>query len=204
MKHRALFAAAAGALLCLLAAGAGLAAPMPPQIIVNDDTKQCAMIMGGDECSYCEAPEGWVVVGYESMDDLCPAGYAVVEGVAYECTHSRGEFCCSEGHSGVEGDCADVVINDQARQCAFFAPSSSCSLTPAWRSLPTNASTYTWVCPAGYDWTALDCAALAASAPEQDARRLLWLAVAGGAVVLASAALLLWRRLRTARKKGKP
>lgn len=58
--------------------GAVLAAPMPPEIAVNDETRQCAQVMRGDECMNCYLPEGWEVLGLYP-DEPCPDGYEMID-----------------------------------------------------------------------------------------------------------------------------
>ena len=36
------------------------AAPLPPDLVVNHETKECAEVSGGDECMACYAPEACV------------------------------------------------------------------------------------------------------------------------------------------------
>jgi hypothetical protein len=106
-------------LLFLLFAGSGIvfAEPMPLRIAVNHETRQCAEFGCGDECSDCKLPEGWVVLGY-SFNVACPADYEVVE-IEVVWVPLANEFCCTSGHSGVPGDCRDVVTHPATRQCAF-------------------------------------------------------------------------------------
>ena len=54
------------------------AAPAPPKVVVNHETRQCAEIFGGDECMDCNPPQGWEVLGY-SPPAVCPVDYTLVE-----------------------------------------------------------------------------------------------------------------------------
>ena len=65
------------ALFCNLE-GAGVCAPMPPEIAINHETGQCAQVMRGDECTNCYLPEGWEVLGLDP-DVSCPAGYEMID-----------------------------------------------------------------------------------------------------------------------------
>jgi hypothetical protein len=40
-----------------------LAAPLPPEIIINDTTKECSMLIGGDECTDYTPLSGWQSLG---------------------------------------------------------------------------------------------------------------------------------------------
>lgn len=86
----------------------GAAAPMPPEVAVNHATRQCAMVMRGDECVICSLPEGWVILGREG-DVQCPTGYEQVE-LELSCQGARELRCCLPGHSGGQGDCIGLVL----------------------------------------------------------------------------------------------
>ena len=57
--------------------GVASAAPMPPEIAVNDETRECAEVMRGDECMNCYLPEGWEILGLYP-DVGCPQGYEMI------------------------------------------------------------------------------------------------------------------------------
>jgi hypothetical protein len=156
------------AFLVLLSAVAPgtLAAPLPPLRVVNHQTKECNEIpFGGDECMDCFPPAGWEVLGV-AYDVPCPADYAVVEGVNYNCQPFKNQFCCSEGHSGAPGDCQDLVVNDRVKQCAFVEDISGCELPQRWSKRPDTVELRNWVCPAGYEWLdTLECGAESSSPP---------------------------------------
>ena len=117
-----------------------LAAPMPPRLVVNHETKQCATILPGDECGDAILPEGW-----EYSDGECPQGYAEVE-LRLEWAHFKTSFCCTEGHSGSSGDCEDLVIRSFKRECAFVEDIHNCSRLPfGWKSAEG-------LCPAEFTW----------------------------------------------------
>jgi hypothetical protein len=146
MKPDARFLVFAAILLC----HAAFAVPAPPQIIVNNATMQCSDFMAGDECAMCEIPPGWSSLGYGATH--CPAGYTQ-EAAPVSCTPIRNAFCCSEGHSGGDGNCTDMVENSLTRQCAFV-DARQCALPPDWQKKPLAGS---WLCPAGYSWTNMTC-----------------------------------------------
>lgn len=128
-----------------------LAAPVPPLRVVNHETKECSDIFGGDECMDCFPPDGWEILG-DAYDLPCPDGYEEVASPGYSCEHFKVSFCCSEGHSGAGGDCADMVLNRGRKQCAFVNDVNSIELPRGWRQMPGGAASYDWVCPEDYEW----------------------------------------------------
>jgi hypothetical protein len=130
-------------LLFGLAAATPPPAPLPPKVVVNHETQQCAYIMGGDECMDCYPPEGWEVLGY-SFEAECPAGYEEVQ-IGETCVALRDRFCCTEGHSGVHGDCDDLLVNNRKKQCAFVEDAETCQSPRGWEKKPPD-ETY-WACP---------------------------------------------------------
>lgn len=107
----------------------------------------------------CFPPAGWEVLGV--ADDVpCPADYALVKDVSYNCQPFKSQFCCSEGHSGVPGNCQDLVVKDRAKQCAFVDNIADCELPGGWSKRPDSVGPRSWVCPAGYEWLeSLECGA---------------------------------------------
>ena len=99
-------------MLFLVASEATAAAPLPPELVVNHESKQCAEFWGGDECLVCSLPEGWESLG-AVWEAECLADYATVE-IKPTCWAAKITFCCSEGHSGAPEDREDVVINKGA------------------------------------------------------------------------------------------
>jgi hypothetical protein len=143
----------AGIFLALWLSGsrAVLAAPAPPVLVVNDEARQCARMFTGDECTDCFPVEGWKVLGVLG-DAQCPAGYTMVDTVDYTCQPFKNQFCCSEGHSGAPGDCADLVVRKAGKQCAFVPDVNGCTLPQGWTAMPAGVEARSWVCPAGYEW----------------------------------------------------
>ena len=136
------------------------AEPAPDKLVVNRETKECALIFGGDECMDCLPPAGWEVLGW-SYEAECPAAYAFTQ-VEEICTPFKNEFCCTEGHSGAHGDCDDLVLNNAAQQCAFVEDINACHLPPDWES--KSGDVY-WACPGNFVWIKdLDCFAESVSA----------------------------------------
>jgi hypothetical protein len=137
-----------------LIAGVDLsAAPLPPELVVNHETKECAEFFGGDECMSCTVPEGWEILGYVGEVE-CPAGYAYIEHLEFECRPFKDEFCCSEGHSGVHGDCEDLVVDRGRKLCAFVDDIDTAQLPAGWEKRPEHLSPDQWYCPQDYAWMA--------------------------------------------------
>jgi len=88
--------------------GSGVGAPMPPEVAVNYETRQCANVMRGDECVICSLPEGWEILG-RAPGVECPQGYEEIQ-LKLECKGIRELRCCLPGHSGGQGDCAGVAL----------------------------------------------------------------------------------------------
>lgn len=131
-----------------------LAAPLPPEIIVNDTSKECAMFFAGDECMDCTPPAGWRSLGYDE-EASCPKDYNMVS-VRGKCSGFEISFCCTEGHSGASGECRNMVRNDIARECAFVKDASNSTLPSGWMKIPDGKTSREWVCPLDYEWTTVN------------------------------------------------
>ena len=143
MRVRKILLLALIILLFLVGAEATAAAPLPPELAVNHETKECAEFWGGDECVRCSVPEGWEILG-DTWEAECPADYAMVE-ITPECSSAKVPFCCTEGHSGLAGDCDDVVINRLARHCAFVEDIANCPALPlGWARHGEDCPYYDW------------------------------------------------------------
>ncbi len=120
------------------------AAPMPPSPVVNHQTRQCAIITPGDECGDVILPAGWEYLD-EAAGEGCPEGYASIE-LYPEWAHFKVSHCCTEGHSGVSGDCQDVVIDQSKQRCAFVDDIQACTGLPnRWEAWGEN-------CPTKFEW----------------------------------------------------
>lgn len=125
------------------------AAPAPPELMINRESKQCAEYWAGDECLSCSAPAGWEILG-GLPEAQCPDGFAQVE-IDLTCTPQKDEFCCTEGHSGAAGDCEDVVINRAKEQCAFVEDiGESPSLPGGWEKYGEECPYYEWADQVNY------------------------------------------------------
>jgi hypothetical protein len=127
------------------------AAPIPPLRVVNHETKECGEIFGGDECMDCFPPDGWEIIG-EAFDEPCPEGYEDIGSPGYSCESFKNQFCCTEGHSGAQGNCRDMVIHKRKKQCAFVSDIYAVEVPRGWRSQPKDLQDYEWTCPLEYNW----------------------------------------------------
>jgi hypothetical protein len=121
------------------------AAPMPPRILVNHKTQQCAQVTPGDECGDVILPPDWEYLN-SSSGEKCPDSYTLVD-LHLEWKQFKSQLCCSEGHSGSAGDCQDVVTQPSRRQCAFVEDIQQCPALPeGWKAWEQN-------CPIDFYWT---------------------------------------------------
>jgi len=164
----------AALLVVLWPAGTLFATPTPPVILVNHESRECSQVIQGDDCSWCEPPAGWEVLG-RAGEAPCPEGYAQVDGPAMDCRRYETPFCCSGGVH--RGDCDDMVVDQGAAACGFVDEIEGCTLPEGWQSRPAGVEAQDWSCPAGYGWVQEEVACLAAPAgtpeptdavPEQD------------------------------------
>jgi len=66
------------------------AVPAQEQIMINSETNQCSYFSAGDECTRCEVPEGWEIIGNAGTE--CPEGYEQVV-ADYDCQISTDGPC---------------------------------------------------------------------------------------------------------------
>jgi hypothetical protein len=92
-------------LALLLLSNVVLATPTPPYLIVNHSTKECVESILGDECTWCDPPQGWEVIGY-SASNQCPDGYTWLSRIKLQCRAYESGFCRSCGL----GDCEELFI----------------------------------------------------------------------------------------------
>jgi hypothetical protein len=139
-----IFVLLAGAGWLAIVHGQSRAAPMPPRPVVNPETRECALVVPGDECGDLVLPAGWQYLEPAS-DGNCPADYAVVE-LQAEWAGFKIPRCCTAGHSGASGDCTDMVVQEKDHLCAFVEDLSAC---PA---LPEGWAKSGPLCPQDYNW----------------------------------------------------
>jgi len=126
------------------------ATPTPPVIVVNHSTRQCAEVIQGDDCHWCEPLEGWEILGYSS-GATCPAGYEDLgfQGMTGRCQGYKSQFCCADyAH---HGDCEDLVINESEQLCAFVEEIRGCALPEGWVSAG-DTTQWSGRCPYGTQW----------------------------------------------------
>lgn len=133
----------------LLPKGVTLATPTPPYVLVSHSTKQCTVAILGDDCSWCDPPQGWEVLGVAGRAE-CPAGYTQVEQIELVCKRYKNRFCCTNGSH--HGNCEDLVINHPQDQCGFVADVTGCRLPKGWTKRPTDVPEPRWNCPTDYGW----------------------------------------------------
>ncbi len=139
------------AIISLILAGLAFAAPLPLQMIINNDSMQCARFLPGDECMDCTPPEGWDILDpYAS----CPESYTMVT-VKGNCKGLENEHCCTEKHTGASGDCQNLAKNDLTKRCTFVTNATTATVPNGWQKMPENATPSSWVCPLDYTWTTL-------------------------------------------------
>jgi hypothetical protein len=123
------------AVVAVLAASVSPAAATPtaPVTIVNHTTKQCAEVIQGDDCHWCDLVAGWEILG-PSGQAGCPPGYADLgyQGMSGQCRAYKSQFCCTSPQH--HGDCSDLVVNEALKQCAFVEEISGCILPEGWTS----------------------------------------------------------------------
>jgi hypothetical protein len=176
-------------------AGSVVAAPTPPLTAVNEETKECGMMLGGDECTNCYPINGWTLLG-NGVDVECPDGYVSGE-PEYACDHFKAQHCCTEGHSGASGDCEDLIISHRYDQCAFVDDINTCEPPREWTQRPSGSKAEEWLCPTGYEWVdGIDCSAAestpAATAEAPEGTSLFCL----GVPLMGPALLVLWLVIR--------
>ena len=125
------------------------ASQAPPVQIVNDESRECATFIGGDECRRCSIPDGWRTL---SPNATCPEGYTTNASVDYSCEPLESAFCCSQYHSGSAGDCEDLVINDAMDTCAFVEDITDCPDLPDGWAEAELMEGIGKVCPEDYTW----------------------------------------------------
>ena len=142
-------------LIALLAASIAVgspadATPTPPVILVNHSTEQCAEVIHGDDCHWCEPLEGWEVLGYSS-GTTCPDGYEDLgyQGMTGQCRAYKNQFCCTDYSH--HGDCEDLVINEAEQLCAFVEEIEGCTLPEGWTSAG-DTTQWSGRCPVENQW----------------------------------------------------
>ncbi len=169
MKRKLFIAVLIAAFSLSIPGKISFATPTPPYVLVNETTKECYTTILGDECSWCNPPQGWKVLG---VNDLaapnlgCPAGYTKIEQLAMDCRVYKDRFCCTAHFAG---DCEDLVVNEAQQACAFVDDINNCILPPGWAERPANLAPSDWRCPTvprSYEWRDnLTCLTATATTP---------------------------------------
>ncbi|MFH1523198.1 MAG: hypothetical protein ABIE43_05285 [Patescibacteria group bacterium] len=121
--------------------------------VINHKTKQCAEVSGGDECRTCIPTGDWENL----INDSCPIDYENFNygdtsnlDINFNCTRLKKQFCCTENHSGTNGNCSDMIINKSKEQCAFVPDINSFNLQSGWSKKTNDVEWMDWLCP--YEW----------------------------------------------------
>ena len=126
-----------------------------PRYGINEQTKECSEFFMGDECVGCTFPEGWEMI----EDFQCPTGYKEIQKNSV-CTPIKNSFCCTVQHSGMSGDCEDVLVNDVEQKCAFVEDINECGKLPENWNQAEEIEFWGKACPSlEYEWLeeTLDC-----------------------------------------------
>lgn len=116
-----------------------------PVYYVNHQQKKCGEFISGDECSHATIDTSWTV-----LSGQCPKNYQEnVKIPKHKLTFYKNEFCCTQGHSGGDGSCIDLLINTNEKKCAFVQKIENCKNIPKfWVKPNTNDK----LCPFDYIW----------------------------------------------------
>jgi hypothetical protein len=148
MRKKLLLSISLAALLLLILPGQiSYATPTPPYVLVNESTKECYITILGDECMWCNPPQGWITLdkyGSSSGTSSCPAGFTKIDHLELNCTYYKTPYCCGEFSS--HGDCADMVVNTTQQACAFVSDINACILPAGWSKRPTDIPESIWGC----------------------------------------------------------
>jgi hypothetical protein len=134
-------------LLVILPGQISHATPTPPYILVNDSTRECYITILGDECSWCDPPQGWKTLGMNEPSSgapSCPAGYTKIDRLELNCTRYKTPYCC--GAFSSHGDCEDMIVNATQQACAFVEDVNACILPEGWSKRPTDVPEGIWNC----------------------------------------------------------
>jgi hypothetical protein len=204
VKKKLILSLIFASLLLVLPGQMTYATPTPPYILVNESTHECYITILGDECYWCDLPQGWKVLnmyGPSSENPSCPTGFTKVAHLDLACKRYKIPFCC--GVFSSQGDCADMVINATQQACAFVPDVNACILPAGWSKRPADVPESSWGCNFNrYHW--VDDLTCLASPPTSAAlvvanvplRGFDWLPLIGIALILLGALLILWMRKR--------
>lgn len=148
MRKKVLLSIGLTALLLVILPGQiSHATPTPPYILVNESTGECYITILGDECSWCDPPQGWKTLGRNdpaSGSANCPAGYTKIDQLELNCTRYKTPYCC--GVFSNHGDCEDMIVNATQQACAFVEDIHACILPEGWSKRPEDISEGIWNC----------------------------------------------------------
>lgn len=183
MRKKLLLSLALVSLLLVIQPGQiSLATPTPLYVLVNESTRECYITILGDECSWCDPPQGWKILNWN--DRSCPPGYKEIDQLDLNCTRKKDRFCC--GVFSSHGDCEDMIVNATQDACAFVEDIDTCILPEGWSKRPEDVSEWNWSCNTEFRWVE-DVTCLTAQ-PLVSGE----IAAIGGGLVLLGGGILAW------------
>ncbi|HRY63332.1 MAG TPA: hypothetical protein P5267_01885 [Patescibacteria group bacterium] len=132
------------------------AATATSKYALNEQTKECSEFFTSDECIDCQFPSGWQII----EESQCPTGYKEIKKNSV-CLPKKDSFCCTVQHSGANGDCEDVVVNEVEQKCAFVEDINKCGKLPQNWKQAEETKFWGKACPSlDYEWlnSPLNCA----------------------------------------------
>ena len=87
-----------------------------------------------------------------ALAGLCLLLFSAACGFGGSCEGVKSRDCCTEGHSGAPGDCADLIISHRYDQCAFVDEIEGCKPPREWTTQPNGRRAEEWLCPESYEW----------------------------------------------------
>jgi hypothetical protein len=192
-------------LLLILPGQISYATPTPPYVLINESTGECYITILGDECMWCDPPQGWKTLdmyGHSYGTPTCPAGFTKIDHLELNCTRYKTPFCC--GVFSSQGDCADMVVNATQQACAFVSDVNACILPAGWTKRPTDVPESNWGCNYNrYHWVDDVTCLTAPSTPAAlvvanlPTRRSDWIPVIGIGLIFLGGVLVWFLRKRT-------
>ena len=187
----------AALLLLILPGQVSHATPTPPYILINESTGECTITILGDECNWCDPPQGWKTLG---MNDLssgtssCPTGYTKIDRLELICTRSKTPYCC--GVFSSHGDCEDMIVNATQQACAFVEDIDACILPEGWSKRPEDVSEGSWNCNFNRSQWVEDVTCLTATPTPSPLASGNFAAIGVGLVLIGGGMLAWWVRKR--------
>ncbi|MBD3238168.1 MAG: hypothetical protein GF332_00815 [Candidatus Moranbacteria bacterium] len=118
-------------------------------LALNEQNLECVAVVE-DECRSCDFSTEWTI---DDQATECPQGYAQINADQY-CYPKKDQYCCTAQHSGIAGDCEDLIFNHDNEQCAFVEDINNCPDMPSgWTQADDQGNISTdKLCPLSYQW----------------------------------------------------